>query len=59
MADDGYVDSTTSIRMFKTDAAILNRRRQRESVLRKRDVVNAELLHELMAQWRMEDTESA
>lgn len=58
MADDGYVDTTTSIRMFKTDAAILNRRRQRESVTRKRDVVNAELLHELMAQWRMEDTES-
>ena len=59
MADDGYVDSTTSIRMVKTDAAILNRRRQRESVKRQRDVVHAELLHELMAQWRMEDTESA
>lgn len=58
MADDGYVDSTTSIRMFKTDAAVLNRRRQRESVKRNRDVVNAELLHELMAQWRLEDTES-
>ena len=55
--DQGYVDSTTSVRMFKSDAAVLRRRVARESAKRNRDVVNAELLHELMAVWRLEDSE--
>lgn len=54
MAD--VVDESTSVRVFKSDADLLARRRRAQTAVRGRDVSNAELLHELMAPWRIEET---
>lgn len=46
---------TSPVRMYREDVDLLRRKQRTASLERNRDVTGAELLHELMAAWRLDE----
>lgn len=55
MGGDEFDKTPVTVRIYRGDRDVLNRRVRAESVERDRDMTTAELLHELLATVRLED----